>query len=69
MFSVEGRFKIQVHDLLSITNLGSMTVHGGFGGGRGVRLNLRGSGNLLNDSNIFTIILRFYLKFFKFRRL
>lgn len=42
-------------DLLSITNLGSMTVHGGFGGNRGVRLNLRGSGTAQNDSNIFTI--------------
>ena len=32
-----------------------MTVHGGFGPGRGVRLNLRGSGTAQNDSNIFTI--------------
>lgn len=43
------------NDLLSITNLGSMTVLGGFGPDRGVRLNLRGSGTLQNDSKIFTI--------------
>lgn len=43
------------NDLLSITNGGSMTVNGGFAGSRGVRLSLRGSGNTLNDSNIFTI--------------
>lgn len=42
-------------DLLSITNGGSLTVHGGFGGNRGVRLSLRGSGATQNDSNIFTI--------------
>jgi len=54
VFTIAGIANNQ-NDLLSITNLGSMTVHGGFGGGRGVRLNLRGSGNLLNDSNIFTI--------------
>ena len=43
------------NDLLSITNIGNMTVHGGFAGSRGIRLSLRGSGNTLNDSNIFTI--------------
>jgi hypothetical protein len=54
VFSIAGIANNQ-NDLLSITNLGSMTVHGGFGPGRGVRLNLRGSGTAQNDSNIFTI--------------
>ena len=54
VFSIAGIANNQ-NDLLSITNLGSMTVHGGFGPGRGVRLNLRGSGTVQNDSNIFTI--------------
>ena len=54
VFTIAGIANNQ-NDLLSITNLGSMTVLGGFGPDRGVRLNLRGSGTLQNDSNIFTI--------------
>ena len=54
VFTIAGIANNQ-NDLLSITNLGSMTVLGGFGPDRGVRLNLRGSGTAQNDSNIFTI--------------
>ena len=54
VFTIAGIANNQ-NDLLSITNLGSMTVLGGFGPDRGVRLNLRGSGTLQNDSKIFTI--------------